>query len=68
MCRVSRACDNQISLISLLFRWSHLRKEKSSRLKNKTVIKHPETDVHMLGCGISRENPFSFICCRESNF
>ena len=42
-----------MGLISLLIGWSHSRKDKSFRLKRKTV-KRPETDVHILGCGISR--------------
>ena len=58
---------NRMRLVSLLFRWSHPRKDKSFRLKRKTV-KRPETDVHMLGCGISRGNSFSFDLSRENNF
>ena len=56
-----------MGLISFLFRWSHSRKDKSFSLKRKTV-KHPETDVHMLDCGISRGNYFSFDLCRENKF
>ena len=62
-----------MGLISLLFlKVFSSKKEKSFRLKGKTV-KRRETDVYMLGCGVSRGNSFSysysfsFDFCRKMN-
>ena len=59
---------NQMGLISLLFRWFHSRKDKSFRLKRKTV-KRPETDVHILGGYVlSRWNSFRRLVLKKTVF